>query len=294
MRATTLSLLNQHVLIVVKNLTRQTQLYLVFNMSVLNRKVLKKIPQHILDTKTGCMDYQNCIQQNPESYGFIPVTTLKLYTGEPTYYETIPDIIRLHCHTHVVSQLNIPAWREYLTTYWDQQLLDLLEFGFPLDFDRNSALHSTELNHKSALDYINHIDQYLQEELSYQAIYGPFDNKPIQMHISPLMSRSEQNSDKRRTIIDLSWPHGASVNDRVSKVSYLDSYFTLTYPSVDNIVDKIKSIGPGAKLFKIDIARAFRQLRVDPGDLDLLGIKHTSYFLDGLVPFGFRYGSGFM
>ena len=33
---------------------------------------------------------------------------------------------------------------------------------------------------------------------------------------------------------------------------------------------------------------------MDPGDLDLLGLKHKSYFIDQSVPFGNRYGSVFV
>ena len=43
----------------------------------------------------------------------------------------------------------------------------------------------------------------------------------------------------------------------------------------------------------MDISRAFGQLKVDPGDLDLLGLKHQSYFIDPSVPFGYRDGSVF-
>ena len=46
-------------------------------------------------------------------------------------------------------------------------------------------------------------------------------------------------------------------------------------------------------LFKIDISRAFRQLKVDPGDIGLLGLKQTSYFIDQSVSFGYRHGSIF-
>ena len=52
-------------------------------------------------------------------------------------------------------------------------------------------------------------------------------------------------------------------------------------------------LGPGSLLYKVDISRAFRQLKIDPGDLDLLGLKHQSYFMDQLVPFGYRHGSVF-
>ena len=41
--------------------------------------------------------------------------------------------------------------------YWDDQLVDLLEFGFPLDFDRSLKLISVEDNHKSAKDYEEHV-----------------------------------------------------------------------------------------------------------------------------------------
>ena len=56
--------------------------------------------------------------------------------------------------------------------------------------------------------------------------------------MSPLMTREKQNSTDRRTIMDLSRPKGFSVNDDIHKCKYLDSYFTLQYPSIDYIVNK--------------------------------------------------------
>ena len=52
-------------------------------------------------------------------------------------------------------------------------------------------------------------------------------------------------------------------------------------------------MGPGAFILKIDITCAFMQLRIHPGDLDLLGVKHKKYFIDGSLPFEFRHGSLF-
>ena len=43
----------------------------------------------------------------------------------------------------------------------------------------------------------------------------------------------------------------------------------------------------------MNISRAFRHLRIDPGDLDLLGLYHGSYYLVGSLAFGFRHGSFF-
>ena len=180
-----------------------------------------------------------------------------------------------------------------LKNYWDQQLPDLIAFGFPLDFDRSRSLTSTSENHTSAKEHISHIDKYIEEELKYKALYGPYDSVPFKVHISPLMTHEKQNSDKRRTIVDLSWPLGQSVNAGVKKNSYLGAYFDLKYPSIDYVVQKLKLSGTGSLLYKVDISRAFRHLRIDPGDIDLLGIHHNSVFLDGSLPFGFRLGSGF-
>ena len=45
-------------------------------------------------------------------------------------------------------------------------------------------------------------------------------------------------------------------------------------------------------IYKIDISRAFCQIKVDPGDIDLLGFKfQNDYFLDLSVAFGYRNGS---
>ena len=58
--------------------------------------------------------------------------------GLPTSYNAGHHLIRasgvpnyLHCCIPVQSGLNIKAGRRYLSNYWDQQLCDLLEFGFP-------------------------------------------------------------------------------------------------------------------------------------------------------------------
>ena len=45
-------------------------------------------------------------------------------------------------------------------------------------------------------------------------------------------------------------------------------------------------------LSKIDVSRAFRNLRVDPGDFDVLGIKwQGNSYLDISIPMGIKMGS---
>ena len=67
----------------------------------------------------------------------------------------------------------------------------------------------------------------------------------------------------------------------------------IEYPSVDDIVKKLIELGPVFLLYKVDISWAFRQLKRNPGDLDIMGPNHLSYFIDQSVPFGFRHGSVF-
>ena len=49
--------------------------------------------------------------------------------------------------------------------------------------------------------------------------------------------------------------------------------FVLKYPTIDMVIEKIKEIGPNALLYKIDLERAFRNLRVDPAAYSLLCLR---------------------
>ena len=190
------------------------------------------------------------------------------------------------------SQLNVRAWEKYLHGYWDKQLLHLIQFGFPLDFNRSCPLIHEQGNHKSATEFPSDITAYIEEEKKYNALLGPFHSHPIAAgHCSPFMTRAKPNSDRRRVIVDLSWPIGASVNAGIDKTSYLGSTFSLTFPTVDDITKQLKNIGRGALMYKVDVSRAFRHVKIDPGDYDLLGLEWQGVYVDTCVPFGTRHGS---
>ena len=154
-----------------------------------------------------------------------------------------------------------------------------MQYGFPLDFDHSRSLHSTYGNHASAEKFPDHVHNYIATEIEYGAVLGPFHKYPFPCQVSPFLTREKPNSANRRVILDLSFPVGQSVNDGVSKDKYLNIYFELNYPSLDSIVNSLKSMGSNAQIYKIDISRAFRHIRIDPGDLDLLGLKHDQLFI---------------
>ena len=266
-------------------------------------KRARQIPSQVYQSRFQSIDHKNCLYQNDKNFGFIPFNDLMVYTGPDIIWGAVPDIIEAHAKVRqsglpnfmnvripLKTQLKVHCWKKYLHKYWDQQLVDLIQFGFPLDFDRQIVLQSTEVNHSSALKYPDHVSNYIQEELQYGAVLGPFKQFPFHCHVSPFLTREKPNSTNRRVILDLSFPPGNSVNAGVSKDKYLGSYFELKYPLVDHIVESLKQLGPTALLYKIDISRAFRHIRIDPGDLDLLGLRHDDYFIDGTLPFSFRHG----
>ena len=113
-------------------------------------------------------------------FGCIPLGDFKLYAGLPIIWQSVRDIIQAHKlirasgvpnfwgqRNLVKSDINIPSWR-----------VDLIQYRFPLDFDRNLDLISTFKNHASAVDFATHVDQYIKEELHHGALLGPLDHPP--------------------------------------------------------------------------------------------------------------------
>ena len=120
-------------------------------------------------------------------FGFIPKGPLTLYTGPPVVWQLVLDILQAHfmikasglpnylaCRIPIESQLQCKNWVKYLHNYWDQQLLDLLTFGFPLDFNRQTQLTSTEENHASAVQNPFHVEKYSMGQCLVLLTINPF------------------------------------------------------------------------------------------------------------------------
>ncbi|VDH96229.1 ATP-dependent RNA helicase DDX58 [Mytilus galloprovincialis] len=190
--------------------------------------------------------------------------------------------------------MNIPIWRKLLNGYYDYKIVDFLEFGWPVGYSKHESPETIVRNHKSALFFSEHIDEYINKELSYNALVDPFKVNPFQVPLttSPLSSVPKKATIERRTIMDLSLPIGTSVNDGIPKHTYMGDPFTLHYPATDHLVQLINEKGPNCLLYKVDIKRCYRWLPVDPYDYHLLGLvwNHKLYF-DTKIPFGLRTGA---
>ena len=206
----------------------------------------------------------------------------------------------LGCRIPINDHFNIQFMRSMLIDYADNEICDLLEFGFPLAFqgDRADILKNVTKkdvwrfkNHKGANDFPNDMLLYLKKEFENNAIIGPFKNNPFNsgLKISPLNSVPKKDTTERRVILDLSYPRGHSVNNFISKDEYMGKKIELVYPKVDDFIELIKQKGRGCLLFSRDLRRAYRQIPLCPLDYPLVSFiwkKHI--FCDCVLSMGSR------
>ena len=84
--------------------------------------------------------------------------------------------------------------------------------------------------------------------------------------------------------MDLSSPKEGSVNAGIDR-----ELCSLSYPTVDDTVEKLLKLGNGALLAEVDIEHAYRNVPVHPDDRPLLAMQWAGkIYLDTVLPFGLR------
>ena len=82
--------------------------------------------------------------------------------------------------------------------------------------------------------------------------------------------------------MDLSSPHGHSINDGIAK-----ELCSIHYASVDDAASQVVEVGQGAFLAKMDIRQAYRNIPVASQDRHLLGLQwNGKVYIDQVLPFG--------
>ena len=149
------------------------------------------------------------------------------------------------------SPFNFDFITEELHGYPDQQLIDLLKYGFPLGHNGLTGVNKIPKNHLGATQFPLHMRELLQKDVEYRATIGPFEVPPFTegLCLSPLNSVAKRDSDRHRLIVDLSLPKGNSIHDGIDKDWYLGECEGLTLPSVDKLADQIMKLGTGCKIF---------------------------------------------
>ena len=158
----------------------------------------------------------------------------------------------------------------------EERTLSLLEFGFPIDCDPSYGVKKAQRNHNSAISFGKDVSEYLSKNVHSKFILGPFNCSPIQdLCYSPLMTVPKEE-DKRRIVVDFSFPPGKAINDGIPKTTYLEFEVEFSLPSVNSMVSRLNDLGIGCLMFKRDLKGAFRQFGTDPGDYRFNGLKWGS------------------
>ena len=69
--------------------------------------------------------------------------------------------------------LKLDIWKYKLSQYHDQNLLDFLEYGWPLGLDSSSDFESAIKNHPSSVQFAEPVDKFIIKQISASAIAGP-------------------------------------------------------------------------------------------------------------------------
>ena len=158
--------------------------------------------------------------------------------------------------------------------------------GFRIGFKESSSVSSARRNMHSALENSEVVSAYLAEEKRRGVLLGPFERSGVpEVHLNRfgVIPKSSQPV-KGRLIVDLSDPEGRSVNDSIQP-----EVCTLQYVRVEDVVQELVRLRPGAKMAKLDIRSAYRMVPVHPQDRHLLGMMwEERVYVDAALPFGLR------
>ena len=184
------------------------------------------------------------------------------------------------------------ALERYLANYGDKEILLGLKFGWPTGrLPTQKDPEPTFKNHKGARDFPEALHKYIEKESRNNAILGPFKKIPFhsRVGISPISTRPKKNTEERRVIVDLSFPHGAAVNDGMIKGNYLGFTAELRFPRTDDLAFRIAQLGFQNVMFKVDLSKYFRQISLDPADYSMTGyIIDGELYFDKVLPMGMR------
>lgn len=172
--------------------------------------------------------------------------------------------------------------------------MQFLRYGWPINHDGSNISLSKPKNQKGATDFPDFVESYIHKELVEGAIVGPITRNSLgtPLVLSPLNTTPKKDTSERRTLHNLSFPPNRSVNDGIDKYSYLGEPIKISLPSVSDFADLLKHIDPtltNVLMYKFDVRRCYRQIRIDPGDIHLLGFHWGSnFYADISLPMGLR------
>ena len=184
--------------------------------------------------------------------------------------------------------LDLVNWRRHLVGYADSELLQFLEFGFPLGMV-SPELSPCTRNHGSSYQYFPYLDKFVTSEITRSGLTGPFKSPPWpDLMLSPMMT-APKKPNSRRPVFDASFGDN-SLNNSTPGEHYLGTPTLYTYPKIDDFRRIVLSCGRGSFLWKKDLHRFFMQIPLDPVEYRHVGFvwRCLFFFFVGLM-FGLRH-----
>ena len=237
----------------------------------------------------------------------IPDNTMARSMATEVFNSTHPDLVKIYnlvkksgvpnyrgLQIPVKHHLNIEAWRKVEHRLSDPILVNMLAYGFPVGYASEAVPMPRTPNHSSALRNPAAVNGFLEKEVRLGAMLGPFEAPPFEgwARANPLMTRPKRESSELRVILDLSFPQGSSVNTGIPGGILDNHQFKLRLPTLADLAHKIVKYGRGCLLYKVDLSRAYRQLRSCPRDWPFLMVEWEGKpYVDVAISFGLRHGA---
>ena len=188
------------------------------------------------------------------------------------------------------------VWEEMLNSITPLNIFSDVPISMRSGFDM--GVHSPPLvtytppNHKSALDYPDHVLSHIQNELSLRRYSGPFSRSRLESLIGPFRTSplgtvpKSVGSSERRIVQDLSFPRNdplrSSVNDQID----IDN-FRCDWGTFNDVRTIVMDAPEGAEAATLDVDSAFRCCPIIPTQQQSFVIHwNSSYYLDHQAPFG--------
>ena len=187
-------------------------------------------------------------------------------------------------------------WRDALGSYFDaDEIAKAIQYGWDPSFTSRPFPKDAVRNNASALQFPEHVLHYVDKELGFGALVGPFhpSELPFQVFRSPFGSVKKIGSKWRRTVTDCS-QLSSGINAYIDPRYHRGSPWKLTLPNSMSIIQailKTRQKFPGHRVFiwKLDMARWYRWIQRDPAVIKYFAVMwEGKHYLDTCLSFGDR------
>ena len=208
--------------------------------------------------------------------------------GQYTWSQGTPNYIRARLPLEHTT-FNLESWRFHLTGYHSPEIIQFLEYGFPLGLGELPTLKPALANHGSAYQYYPWLDKFFSAGLLKGGVTGPCGTVPFSPPmVSPLMTASKKPSS-RRAVFDATFG-SHSLNSATPGEYYMGLKCCYTYPRVEDFQRLVLKSGKGCLIWKRDLSRYYLQIPLDPTEYKFTGaIWRGLYFFFTALMFGLRH-----